>query len=202
MKDYIDKTNSSDYSEISDCEATPDSDALPCEVLAQGRYLRLIRSGHWEYVERTHASGAAYILAVTDEQELLLVEQYRRPVDARVIELPAGLVGDSDAVQHETLLDGARRELLEETGYQADSMEFLLEGPVAAAGFRGTVSMVRATGLRKVGPGGGDAEESITVHVVPMAKVAGFLREKKAQGAMVDLKVYAALFLAESSWEF
>src|SRR5215831_1758390 len=62
--------------------------------LCAGKYLVLIREGHWEYAERVNAKGAAIIVAVTDEQKLLLVEQYRIPVHARTIELPAGIIGD------------------------------------------------------------------------------------------------------------
>ena len=47
------------------------------------------------------------------------MEQFRKPVTARVIEIPAGLVGDEKEYREETLADSARRELLEETGFQA-----------------------------------------------------------------------------------
>ena len=76
------------------------------------------------------------MVAVTAENELLLVEQYRPPPNARVIELPAGLAGDDDGA--ETLTDAARRELLEETGYHAGSLVKVAEGP-ASAGATGCV---------------------------------------------------------------
>ena len=46
-------------------------------ILHTGQFLALIREGHWEYVDRVNASGAAIIVAVTTEQKVLLVEQYR-----------------------------------------------------------------------------------------------------------------------------
>ena len=88
-------------------------------VLAEGRWLRLIDDGGWEYAERTGSRGVAVIVAVTDAAELLLVEQYRHAVKARVIEPPAGLVGDLAGHADEDASAAARRELREETGIEA-----------------------------------------------------------------------------------
>ena len=63
-------------------------------ILHTGQFLTLIRDDHWEYVNRVNASGAAIVIGVTTEQKVLLVEQYRIPVRARTIELPAGIIGD------------------------------------------------------------------------------------------------------------
>jgi ADP-ribose pyrophosphatase len=63
-------------------------------VLDTGKFLTLIKEGHWEYVDRVHGTGVALIIGVTTEQTVLLVEQYRIPVHARIIELPAGIIGD------------------------------------------------------------------------------------------------------------
>ena len=64
-------------------------------TLYEGDWLRLVRIGHWESCERTHGQGMAVIvIAVTPADEVLFVEQYRIPLGARTIEMPAGLVGD------------------------------------------------------------------------------------------------------------
>jgi ADP-ribose pyrophosphatase len=63
-------------------------------VLHTGKFLTLIKEGHWEYVDRVHGTGVALIIGVTTEQKVLLVEQYRIPVHACTIELPAGIIGD------------------------------------------------------------------------------------------------------------
>ena len=82
------------------------------EILYQGDWLRLVKRGHWESCERVHGEGmAVIIIAVTPDDEVLFVEQYRVPLGARTIEMPAGLVGDDHA--HDTLEDAARRELVE-----------------------------------------------------------------------------------------
>ncbi len=162
-------------------------------VLHEGEFLRLLRRGHWEYVERTNAHGVAVIVAVTEANELLLVEQYRWPLERPVIELPAGLVGDVGG--DETLIDAARRELEEETGYRAAHMSELASGPTTAGLSNEITTFCRADGLARTGPGGGDDTETITVHPVPLAGLRGWLDAQSARAA-IDPKLYAGLWLA------
>src|SRR6476469_7394985 len=97
----------------------------PREILYEGPWLRLVRRGHWESCERTHGQGMAVIIvACTPQDDVLFVEQYRVPLGARTIEMPAGLVGDDHAT--DTLEDAARRELIEETGWKAADVNVLL----------------------------------------------------------------------------
>ena len=56
------------------------------------------------------------------------------------------------------------------------------------------VSFVRASGLRRVGPGGGDDSEDIRVHVVPLQEADRWLRAQAAAGKPMDPKIYAALY--------
>lgn len=164
------------------------------ETLATGRFLALVREGHWEYAERTNATGAAIIAAVTDEGKLLLVEQYRIPCHARTIELPAGIIGDEPQAGGESDADAARRELLEETGYAAEQIEPLVTGPSSTGLTSEVVTLFRATRLRKTGAGGGVGHEEIVVHEVPLNEVDQWLAEKTRAGALVDPKVYAGLY--------
>jgi ADP-ribose pyrophosphatase len=165
-------------------------------VLATGRYLTFIDEGGWEYVTRPGVTGIVVIVAVTDDERLVLVEQYRPAVHRHVVELPAGLVGDAAGRQTESLLDAAARELEEETGYRAGEMVALFEGPIAVGVSDETVSFFRARGLSRVGAGGGDDTEEITVHEVPLAELPSFLAAKQAAGLGVDPKIYAGLYLA------
>src|SRR5579872_3860254 len=52
-------------------------------VLAEGKHLRLIQQGHWEYAERTTGNSAVAIVAITGDHRILLAEQYRIPVGTR-----------------------------------------------------------------------------------------------------------------------
>jgi ADP-ribose pyrophosphatase len=165
----------------------------PSVVLAEGMYARLIRRGTWEYVERHGGIGAVAIVAVTPAGRLLLTEQFRMPVERRVIELPAGLVGDQPEAAGETIDTAALRELLEETGYAAERIVTLAFGPPSAGLTSELVWLVRAEGLVKRHAGGGDAGEAITVHEVPVRDVPAWLERAAGAGQLVDVKVYAAL---------
>jgi len=134
------------------------------------------------------------ILAVTDANELVLVEQHRIPVDAKVIELPAGLAGDLPDARDEDFAEAARRELLEETGFEAANIEFLCEGPPSAGLTSEIQTLLRATGLQKTGPGGGDETEEITVHTVDLDELEDWLSAATERGCLIDPKIYAGLY--------
>lgn len=163
------------------------------ETVYQGKYIRMVRSGRWEFVKRNNVCGIVGILAVTDVREIVLVEQFRVPVHAWVIELPAGLAGDLADAPVEDLAIAAERELLEETGYSAARMELLAVGPVSAGLSDEVITLFRAVGLKKQTAGGGDESENITVHHVPLDGIDAWLAEQMEAGKMIDLKLYAGL---------
>jgi len=166
------------------------------EIIAQGKYANFVRRDGWEYVERPKITGIVVIVPVTADGKLILIEQHRVPLDKSVIELPAGLAGDIAGSENEPLAEAAKRELLEETGYTATGMTYLAEGASSAGITNEVLAMFRATGLKKVGEPHGDETEKITVHAIPLAEVPAWLEEKRAQGAVIDLKVYAGLYFA------
>src|SRR3954466_11841316 len=135
-------------------------------TLFKGKFLALVKEGHWEYAHRVGATGAAIILAVTPENKILLVEQYRIPVHARTVELPAGITGDSG--ENESDGEAAKRELLEETGWQADKIEALMTGPASSGLTSETVTIFLATDLKRIHAGGGIEHEKIIVHEIPL----------------------------------
>ena len=168
----------------------------PARTVYEGRYLRLQVRGTWEYAERTHAGGlAAIIIAVTPDDRVLFVEQFRVPLQAPTIEMPAGLVGDINA--GESIEESAIRELEEETGWTADSAKLLMTGPTSSGMSNEYIAFVRATSLRKVGPGGGDGSEDITVHEIPRTQAAAWLVRKMAEGYELDPKLWAGLWMIE-----
>jgi len=170
----------------------------PIETLYEGKFLALRREGTWEYVERPHARGAAFILAVTEAREIVLVEQYRVPLHARCIELPAGIIGDEAAFANEAVEAAALRELEEETGFRGTHAELLTSGPVGAGLASEILYLVRAHGLKRVSAGGGVEGEDIMVHVVPLAGIGEWLDRQGRSGKWVEPRVYAGLWFAQN----
>jgi ADP-ribose pyrophosphatase len=157
----------------------------------EGKHVLVLERDGWEFVERKKGKSAVVILAVTDDDHIILVEQFRRPVNARVIDFPAGLVGDEDG--NEDPAETARRELEEETGYVCSSMERLIAGPTSPGITSETVAFYRATGLSQRGVGGGVGGEDITVHRVPRGDIAGWLQRKREEGILIDVKIWVGL---------
>lgn len=163
-------------------------------TLHETRYLRLVESEGWVYAERANATGVVVLVALTNEGELLLTEQFRRPVDRRVIELPAGLVGDEVGASDEEMSAAAHRELIEETGYRAARLRRVAHGPATAGLSSEILTFFLAEKLTLVGEGGGVEGEDIVVHRIPVAKAAAWLSRKQKSGTLVDPKVYAGLW--------
>jgi len=165
-------------------------------TLYESKWLGLYRKGHWDYVRRPNSDACVGILAVTDHNEILLVEQFRIPVGKKVIEIPAGLVGDEPNFRGESLAESAARELLEETGYRAGKIDLLISSPTSAGMTPEATHLFYATQLTKEADGGGVAGENITVHKIQLPELRRFLSEKEAAGLMVDFKIHAALAAA------
>ncbi|MEO6968749.1 MAG: NUDIX hydrolase [Rhodanobacteraceae bacterium] len=172
------------------------------EILHKGKWLTLKQRGRWEFVERNQPQGAVIIVAVTPDDRVLFVEQYRVPIRAFTIEMPAGLVGDLEHAGDEDVLQAARRELEEETGYAGACIVPLHSGPSSAGMSSEIMHFVRALDLRKVGDGGGDDTENIVVHEVPRAQAGTWLRDKAAEGYSIDPKLFAGLWFLEHAAEF
>ena len=164
--------------------------------LGAGRHLRLVSRNGWAFVERPGIHGIVIVVAVTPGGRLLLVEQRREAVGADVLELPAGLAGDGDSPAGESLAAAARRELVEETGWDAEVLEWIAAGPPSAGVTSEVVTFFRARSLSKVGTGGGVEGEAITVHEVPLDGIEAFLAAREAAGVLVDPKVWAGLLFA------
>ena len=161
------------------------------EVMWEGRFIKAVKDGQWEYAARNRGIEAVAILAIDDEDHVILVEQYRVPLGRRCLELPAGLVGDDSA--GEPVAEAAARELEEETGYRAGQITecgvFHASPGMVSEGF----TLVRARGLVRVGDGGGHDGEDITVHRVKRGDVAAFVEAKRAEGCAIDVKLLALL---------
>jgi ADP-ribose pyrophosphatase len=162
-------------------------------MLFPGKHISLVARGKWEFATRNTQRPAVGIVAVTDDEKVLLVEQTRPAVNAKLVELPAGLAGDIAGAEQEPLIEAAKRELLEETGYAAAKWTELVSGYSSPGLTDELIVLFLAEGLAKVAVGGGDASESISVHEVPLRGVIGWLAER---GLKADLKLLAGLYAA------
>jgi len=151
----------------------------------EGKYLRAIQHGRWEYADRCNAVSAVVIIAEYEGQ-VVLVEQERVPLGRRCLELPAGLVGDEDDLGIE---ETALKELREETGFTATRIERLGEFYPSPGMVTESFTLVRAHGLTRIGEGGGTSDESIEVRLVPRANIPAFIAERRAAGIAIDVKL-------------
>lgn len=178
--------------DFSDFERDKDAD-LPEEVVWEGRFITAKKRGRWEYVGRARGIRAAAIIAIDVDDDgtrhVILVSQYRVPLGRFCLEIPAGLVGDDVGSEDEEAQAAAIRELEEETGYAAESMEVLGEFYSSPGMISECFTLLRATGLKKVSEGGGISEENITVHRIAMSELESFVADWRAAGHAVDVRV-------------
>lgn len=151
-----------------------------------------VESRDWEAFERINCDGVIGIVPFTDNDEVILIRQFRPPINGFVIELPAGLVDPGENFEQ-----AVRRELIEETGYEAGDVQFLTEGPMSSGASAEILSVYIATGLRYVGIGQRDETEDIEVIPVQIGNVAARLEELRQGGNHIDLKVYGMIEMAK-----
>src|SRR5215510_15582312 len=129
------------------------------KTLFEGAKVIVLERDGWEFVERKKGKSAAVVVARTDDGKFVLVGQYRRPVDAQVIDFAAGLIGDESDDDDEAT---ARKELEEETGYRCANLQRLTTAPTSPGITSETVTFFLATGLQRAG----EAEDGITVYEI------------------------------------
>jgi ADP-ribose pyrophosphatase len=165
-------------------------DLPPAELMWEGKFIRALRRGKWEYASRARDIRAVVILAEHDGK-LILVDQPRVGPDCRCVELPAGLVGDIDP--DATIEATAIKELEEETGFTAERVERLGDFYSSPGMLAEAFTLVRVHGVRRIGEGGGDDNEDINVHLVARADIPNFLEQKRAEGFGIDVKLLLLL---------
>lgn len=170
----------------------PDADA-PEEIRWEGRFITAKTRGRWEFVGRARGIKAAVILAIDEEDNVILVDQYRVPLQRRCLELPAGLVGDESDMADEDPANAAIRELEEETGYRAGTMENMGEFFSSPGMVSESFTLFRARDLVKVGEGGGVDDEDIVVHRVPLSRIGEVIADFRAKDYAMDVKMLALL---------
>lgn len=161
----------------------------------EGKWLRVIKRNGWEFVERKNVTGIVAIVPITDDNKIVLIKQYREPLQKTVVEIPAGLVGDVN--REETVKDAAQRELLEETGYYANNLDEIGTFPISPGLSTEQLTYVVATNLEKRTDKVGVEDEQIEVFEIPVQLAAMELMKIAKQGdLLVDAKLFASLMFA------
>jgi ADP-ribose diphosphatase len=161
-------------------------DAGEPQVMWEGRFVRAMKRGRWEYASRVGDIRAVVILAEY-EGKVILIDQLRAPVGGRCLELPAGLVGDEDP--NATVEETAIKELEEETGFTAERVERVGDFHASPGMLAESFTLVRAHGVRPCGGGGGTEHEDIIIHLVPRDEIPAFIDTMRAGGVAIDVKL-------------
>ena len=143
-------------------------------LIFKGRFINLWgteffdRNGNpqlWEWIEKAQA---ILVFPITKKREVVLIKNFRVPLEKYVIEIPAGL---RDEVG-ETPLEVAQRELMEESGYSGGNFIEVPAWPYRAGSSNGIIQAFIATDVEKVKDSiSGDANEDITVMETPLDKL-------------------------------
>jgi len=161
-------------------------DLPPAETMWEGKFIRAMRRGQWEYASRARDIRAVVILAEY-EGKVILIDQPRAAIGGQCLELPAGLIGDTDPSA--TVESTAIKELEEETGFTADRVERLGEFYGSPGMLAESFTLVRAHGVRRIGDGGGDEHEDINVHLIARPDIPGLVEQKRGEGFGIDVKL-------------
>lgn len=171
------------------------------ELVHEGRWIRLLRREvrtpdgalhHWEMVQRRTHGPIVAVVALTEDDRVVLLRTYRVPAAGWMLEVPAGLM---DAAG-ESPLETAKRELLEETGYAAERWETLLRGPFNAGLTDDEIVYFIARGARRVREPEHEALEAIEVFTVPRLALAQTLLCPPGD-TRVDVKLFSLLWFLD-----
>lgn len=145
----------------------------------------------WEAVERINCSGIVAIVPFKNSGTVIMIRQFRPPINGYVVELPAGLCDIGESFE-----EAAARELIEETGYSAGSLTYLMKGPMSSGSSSEILNVYVATDLAFIGIGRRDETEKIEVLEVPLAGLGAELTRLENKGNYVDLKIYGLVEMA------
>ena len=165
---------------------------ISSEMIYEGKILNLrrdlveVKDGGTSYREIIEHSGGVAVAAVTDDNQMILVRQYRKAAEQDILEIPAGRREDQ-----EDPLVAAMRELREETGYTARKFSHLTSFYATIGYCTEVIHVYLATGLTP-GETDFDEHEAIEMETYPIDE----LKQMIFDGEIVDGKTITAILLA------
>jgi len=147
-------------------------------------------SGNKSIREIAEHPGGAVVVAVLDNNEVIMIRQHRYPVDRVLLELPAGKLSPGEEPLH-----CAQRELEEETGYRAASWHKLTAIYTTPGFCSEQLHIFLAQNVHRSarGPSLEEGESSMTVEPIPLYRAITMIEQEE----IVDGKTICGLFLAE-----
>ena len=148
--------------------------------------VRSPRTGEIREVQTLQFSDWVLILALTPQEEVVMVRQYRHGTEQICLELPGGLVDAGDDFPALS----AQRELLEETGYQADEIVLIGECFPQPAILSNKCFFYLAKDVAEVQPQDLDSGEDIEISKVPLEEIPAKIENREIDHAMVLLAFF------------
>ncbi|MCW3133472.1 MAG: NUDIX hydrolase [Methanophagales archaeon] len=172
--------------------------SIKSEQIYKGRVVQLrvdtvsLPDGQTKIREIVHHPGAAAIVALTnkdegEDREVLLVEQYRKAVESKTLEIPAGTLEEGESPE-----ECARRELIEETGFQASKLDKLVEFYPSPGFSSEIIHIFEASGLKKVS----DVDAELPIRFVPLSELLIKIR----RGEIKDGKTVIGVLMVSGGW--
>ncbi|RXJ03830.1 NUDIX hydrolase [Anaerobacillus alkaliphilus] len=165
---------------------------LATKSIFQGKVIELVvkdvelPDGNTSKREIVHHPGAVAIIALTKDKKLLVIEQFRKPLEKTIIEIPAGKLEKG-----EDPLECARRELEEETGFRAISINFITSF-YTSPGFADELIHIYFTDEIEIGEVNPDEDEFLSVLEVSLSEAEQLIEEQKIHDAKT---IYAIQYL-------
>ena len=143
----------------------------------------------WDLIDHV---GAAAVVAVREDGKLLMVRQYRNPLERQTLEIPAGKLN----FREEDPRIAAERELAEETGYICDDIEYLTTIYTTVAFCDEKIGLYLAKGLKDRHPQHLDDDEYIDLEAYTLDEVRQMIYDGKIQDAktVIGILLYASKY--------
>lgn len=135
------------------------------------------------------------VVAITEKQDIILAEQFRTGVNSNVIGLPAGHVGDNPGHENENIIEAAKRELLEETGYGNGEFTYLGSSATSPGMTDEITHFVLAKNIKKIQEAD-SGDENIIVHEVPLPFLGSWIVNQHKH--VISTQMLAALWACDN----